>query len=104
KQMKKSITPLMLLLALLVSFNAHSTPKLNSLPSVNATIYLDFDGYYVTNPVWNNGAPFQAAAAGMTDAQITEVFNRVSEDYRPFSINITTDSLVFNSALATQRI
>jgi hypothetical protein len=102
--MKISITPLMLLLALLVSFNAISGPKLNSLPSAPATIYLDFDGYYVNSPDWNNGVPFQADSAGMTDAQITEVFNRVSEDYRPFSVNITTDSMVFNSAPATQRI
>ena len=40
----------------------------------------------------------------MTDAQITEVFNRVSEDYRPFNINITTDSTVFFSAPVAQRV
>lgn len=94
----------MLLIALLVSFSAHSTPKLSSYPSAAATIYLDFDGYYVNSPVWNNGVPFQAAASGMTDAQVTEVFNRVSEDYRPFNLNITTDSAVFYAAPATQRI
>ncbi len=93
----------MLLLALFVSFDAFSTPILNSYPSAKATVYLDFDGYYVTSPDWNGGVPFQCAPAGMTDAQITEVFNRVSEDYRPFNINITTDSNVFNAAPATQR-
>ena len=87
-----------------VSFNAFSTPVLNSYPSAKATVYLDFDGYYVTSPYWNGGTPFQAAPSGMTDAQVTEIFNRVSEDYRPFNINITTDSNVFYAAPATQRI
>jgi hypothetical protein len=40
----------------------------------------------------------------MTDDQITEIFNRVSEDYRPFNINITTDSTVFLAAPLNQRI
>jgi len=94
----------MLLLALLVSFNAFSTPILSSFPSAQATIYLDFDGYYVNSPDWNGGVPFQCDSAGMTDAQVTEVFNRVSEDYRPFNVDITTDSNVFNAAPAMQRI
>jgi len=102
--MKKLFTPLLLLLALCVSFNAFSTPILNSFPSAGATIYLDFDGYYVNSPDWNGGVPFQCDSAGMTDAEVTEVFNRVSEDYRPFNINITTDSNVFYAAPATQRI
>ena len=101
--MKKLFTTLMLLLALFVSFDAFSTPILNSFPSAPATVYLDFDGYYVTSPDWNGGVPFQCDPSGMTDAQVTEVFNRVSEDFRPFNINITTDSNVFNAAPATQR-
>ncbi|UAY52494.1 T9SS type A sorting domain-containing protein [Ferruginibacter albus] len=95
---------LLLLTALLMSFSGFCTPKLNSYPAAQPTIYLDFDGYYVNSPVWNGGVPFQADAAGMTDAQITEVFNRVAEDYRPFNINITTDEAVFNAAPATQKI
>jgi hypothetical protein len=42
--------------------------------------------------------------AGLTDTQITEIFNRVSEDYRPFNIDITTDSTVFLAAPFTQRM
>jgi hypothetical protein len=102
--MKNHFAPLILLLAMLLSFSAFSTPILNSLPSAPATIYLDFDGYYVNSPDWNGGVPFQCDSSGMTDAQITEVFNRVSEDYRPFNVNITTDSNVFNGAPAIQRI
>jgi hypothetical protein len=81
--MKKPSAPLMLLLALLVSFNAFSLPVLNSLPAARATIYLDFDGQNVTNAYWKGGTPFFCDPAGMTDAQVTEIFNRVAEDYRP---------------------
>lgn len=81
-----------------------AVPKLNSLPGAAATIFLDFDGHYVVSSVWNGGNPINCAASGMTDIQITEAFNRVAEDYRPFVINITTDSAVFLAAQLTKRI
>ena len=87
-----------------VSASAFSAPKLNSYPAATATIFLDTDGHTVTGSLWNGGAPILCAAAALTDAQITEIFNRVAEDYRPFNINITTDSLKFLSAPLTQRI
>jgi Secretion system C-terminal sorting domain len=40
----------------------------------------------------------------LTNTQITEIFNRVSEDYRPFAVNITTDSTKFLAAPPAQRI
>jgi hypothetical protein len=40
----------------------------------------------------------------MNDAQITEAFNRTAEDYRPFNINVTTDSTVFLAAPLTSRV
>lgn len=83
---------------------AFCLPKLNSYPTASATIYLDFDGHFVDDPVWNMGEPFNCLPADMTDIQITEVFNRVAEDYRPFDINITTDSAVFLSASTISRI
>ena len=54
--------------------------------------------------MWNFGTPFAAAPATMTDAQITEAFNRVSEDFRPFNINVTTDLTKFLAAPLDQRI
>ena len=95
------------ILFILLTFFASATfaiPKLSSLPSATATIYLDFDGQTVTGSLWNNGLPILCAAPSLTDAQISEIFNRVSEDYRPFNINITTDSLKFLAAPLTQRI
>ena len=94
----------MVLWALLTSLNAISLPKLSSYPSAQATIFLDFDGQRVVSSVWNGGNPLVCAASGLNDTQITEVFNRVAEDYRPFNINITTDSTVFLAAPLTKRI
>jgi hypothetical protein len=89
--------------ALLCSFKAISLPKLNSLPGAVAVIYLDFDGQTVNSAIWNGGQPLYCLPSGMTDPQITEVFNRVAEDYRPFVVNITTDSTVFLAAPLTER-
>ena len=102
--MKKPSTLLMLAMALLFSLKVFSIPKLNSLPGAVATVFLDFDGHYVNSSMWNSGMPIDCAPAGMTDLQITEAFNRVSEDFRPFVINITTDSTVFLAAPLTKRI
>ncbi len=101
----KQCTPYALLLLLcLFSATAFCVPKLNSFPSAQATIFLDFDGHYVQSTVWNGGASFYADPSGLTDPQITEAFYRVSEDYRPFDINITTDSTVFLTAPLNKRI
>lgn len=77
---------------------------LSSLPSAQATIFLDFDGQYVQSTSWNGGMPLACAPSGLTDAQIVEIFNRVSEDFRPFNIDITTDSTKFLAAPLTRRI
>ncbi len=88
----------------MISFNGMALPRMNSLPSATATIYLDFDGHMVTASLWNGGNPIACAAPALTDAQITEIFNRVSEDYRPFNVNVTTDSTKFLAAPLAQRI
>ena len=88
----------------LFSLNAMSLPKLSSFPTAQPTIFLDFDGQYVASSVWNGGNPLVCASSGLNDTQITEIFNRVSEDYRPFAVNITTDSTVFLAAPLNRRI
>ncbi|MDQ2720482.1 MAG: T9SS type A sorting domain-containing protein [Bacteroidota bacterium] len=100
----KNIYSILLLAFILVSFKANSLPSLSSFPKAKATIFLDFDGHYVQASSWNGGVPFYCVPSGLNDEQITEVFNRVAEDYRPFNINITTDSTVFLAAPLTQRI
>jgi hypothetical protein len=101
----KNYTHLALLLfTLLISVSAYSLPKLSSFPAATSTIFLDFDGHKVTSSGWNSGANIFCAASGLTDPQITEIFNRVSEDFRPFNINITTDSTKFLAAPLNRRI
>ncbi|HQW84493.1 MAG TPA: T9SS type A sorting domain-containing protein [Ferruginibacter sp.] len=102
--MKKLFTSLTFALTLLICNNAFSTPKLNSYPSAVATIFLDFDGQYVESTVWNGGNSINCAPSGLNEAQITEAFNRVAEDYRPFNINITTDSTVYLAAPLNKRM
>lgn len=102
--MKKLSAPLMLILILLASLNSIAIPVLNSLPQAAATIYLDFNGETVNCAYWNGGNTLECASPNMTDAQITEVFNRVSEDYRPFNINITTDESKFLAAPLSARM
>ncbi len=79
-------------------------PKLNSYPAAAATVFLDFDGQFVTGSLWNYNGDISAAPAGLSTAAITEIFNRVAEDYRPFNLNITTDSSVYWSAPKKQRV
>ncbi|HTQ66574.1 MAG TPA: hypothetical protein VMI12_17400 [Puia sp.] len=79
-------------------------PIMNSYPSAHATVYLDFDGEYVAGTIWNQGGPITAKPAGLSVRDITEIFNRISDDYHPFNINITTDAAVFNKAPILQRI
>ncbi|MBI1780508.1 MAG: T9SS type A sorting domain-containing protein [Sphingobacteriales bacterium] len=106
--MKTSFTLLIWLIAVTgisTTLNAQNPgPKLNSYPSAQPTIYLDFDGETVTTPYWNSGNTLVCASPNYTDAQITVFFNKVAEDYRPFNINVTTDSAVYAIAPANKRI
>ena len=103
KNFTTQILSLCMLLFSQVAFG-QSGPKLNSLPTASGTIYLDFDGETVTSAGWNGGNTFTVAASTLSDAQITEIFERVSEDYRPFNVNITTDLAKFVAAPVTNRV
>lgn len=79
-------------------------PILNSFPSAQATIFLDFDGNYTEGTSWNWNGPIDAQAAILSTTQISEIYNRIAEDYGIFNLNITTDSTVFKIAPLTSRI
>jgi hypothetical protein len=102
----KIITQKLCLLALLsTTLNVYcQVPKLSSFPSAAPTIFLDFDGHMVQYAGWQSGNAFVCAPATLSTSQITEIFNRVSEDYRPFAVNITTDSTKFIAAPVAQRM
>ena len=75
---------------------------LHSRPGAQRTIYLDFDGHTVSGTAWNEGptppSGFYAgmsidASAAFSDAEkdiVQDVWQRVSEDYAPFEVDVTT--------------
>ncbi|MBL7739522.1 MAG: zinc-dependent metalloprotease [Chitinophagaceae bacterium] len=103
--MTTSIRTLIMALSLTVSMIMKAqVPLYSSHPSAAAVMFLDFDGHTVAGTSWNYNGPIVCGAAGLDNSQITEVFNRVAEDYRPFNINITTDSAKFLAAPVSQRM
>jgi hypothetical protein len=79
-------------------------PDLESRPGTVAVLYLDFDGEDVTDPFWNNGVKIVGPRARMNDAQITEAFNRVKEDFWPFNVNVTTVKDKYTAAPVGRRM
>lgn len=79
-------------------------PKLSSYPAADATIFMDFDGHMVEGTSWNYLGPIDCGASTLSAAAIETIFNRVAEDYRPFNVNITTDSVKFLNAPLNKRI
>jgi hypothetical protein len=67
---------------------------LNSRPGADRTLHLDFAGHTTAdNANWTSvGAPnpIESLAFTGSDATIYEVWQRVSEDFAPFDINVTT--------------
>ena len=68
---------------------------LQSLPGAVPVIYLDFDGEPGPFTGWGS---YDAAPSGASNSQIKEVWQRISEDFQAFNINVTTDRKVFDSA------
>lgn len=107
-QLKKSrmgLKPKSGVLLLLLSVSAVSqVPVLNSDPLITSkVIYLDFDGQNVSGTGWNAGNLITALPSTMNAANIIQIHKRVSEDFIPFDVNVTTDSVRFNNALPNRR-
>jgi hypothetical protein len=79
-------------------------PVLNSYPSSPNVIFLDFDGHIVQGTSWNSITAIECKDAALTALQMEAIFNRVAEDYRPFTVNITTDSTKYDAAPADRRM
>lgn len=78
-------------------------PALDSKPDAVGVLYLDFDGEVVTDPHWYSGSTIVAQPALMggsliTNAQITEVWQRVAEDFKSFDVTVTTTRARYDSA------
>src|SRR5687767_1588876 len=79
-------------------------PVFNSNTTASAVIFLDFDGHTVENTYWNTTGPIVCANSGLSNAEITTIFNRVAEDYRPFNVNVTTQESKFLAAPLNRRM
>lgn len=77
-------------------------PALNSYPSAEAVLYLDFDGEQVDGTSW--GTSITAAATGYSSTKITDIWKRVAADMEPFNLNVSTDESVYLSAPSNRRI
>ncbi len=74
---------------------------LHSHPTATKVIYLDFDGHTTTGTIWNNtyGTPIVTppystdSDSSFSNAELEEIqkiWERVSEDYIPFDVDVTT--------------
>jgi hypothetical protein len=102
KNLYKSVLLALFIAGSLSSFS--QVPIYSSSPSAPAVILLDFDGHNVSGTSWNYNGPIDAAPSGLNSDQITEIYNRIAEDYRPFNINVTTDPAKYTAASATRRM
>ena len=102
KNLYRSVLAALLLVGSLTTFA--QVPLYSSSPSAPAVILLDFDGQTVSGTSWNTSGSIVAAPSGLTNDQITEIYNRIAEDYRPFNINITTDESKYTAAAANRRM
>jgi len=103
--MKNYLRIMLLLIAVYSSKIATAqSPILSSFPQSSSVLFLDFDGHTFDNTIWNFGSPITCAGSGLNSSQITEIFNRVAEDYHPFALNITTDSTKYWAAPFNKRM
>ncbi|RYD42317.1 MAG: hypothetical protein EOP83_32865, partial [Verrucomicrobiaceae bacterium] len=78
-------------------------PILSSRPRAEATIYLDFDGEIIEGQAWEGGKRIVAPAHNLSAAEITMMWQRVSEDFAPFEVNVTTDLQTYLRAPQSRR-
>src|SRR5687768_10521178 len=103
--MKNLFRPIVITLCVISGLIAKAqVPVMSSHSSASAVIFLDFDGHTVTGTSWNYNGPIECGASGLDNTKITEIFNRIAEDYRPFNINVTTDSTKYLAAQSNRRM
>ncbi len=94
-----------------------AAPILNSNLAADKILYLDFDGELVTNTAWNSSIGLEVIDAKAFDRDgdvtsfnadelesIESIFGRVSEDFMPFNVNVTTDYSVYAAASNADRL
>jgi len=84
-----------------------NTRKPTGNTSINAggsVIFLDFDGHFVSNTAWNWNGDFNCDGANLSTEEMQKIFDRVSDDFRPFNVSITADESIYRSANPMKRI
>ena len=86
----------------LAAYPLSDTFKLHSSPTSTKVIYLDFDGHTTTGTAWNSGStaittsPFSfegdATFSNNELTRIQEIWERVSECFSPFNVDVTTQA------------
>lgn len=89
---------------ILAAVSITNPPIRHSKPGATRILFLDFSGSVVTNTVWNTSysvarwdcLPFDTDGTNSTfnDAEqvyIIQMWERVSEDYAPFNVDVTTE-------------
>lgn len=80
-------------------------PRGEPVISSNATILLDFDGHVVSNTLWNAGVgEINATPANLREVEIDKILKRVSEDFSPFDVTVTTDEALYNRTNPLKRV
>lgn len=67
-------------------------------PSNAGVILLDFDGQLVSGTSWNTSGNISCAPANVTLEEANTIIQRITNDYYPFNITVTTDENVYNAA------
>lgn len=84
------------------SISAANAFKLHSKPGSSKVIYLDFDGHVISGTAWNSSSSTLTAVPYDLDGSptsfsttetnnIAEIWRRISEDYSPFDVDVTTE-------------
>lgn len=86
-----------------ISVPINSPPLLHSRPGATKVLFLDFNGHVISGTDWEeNGVtswdcwPYstdsdQTTFSSLEQSRIVEIWERVSEDYAPFDIDVTTE-------------
>jgi PKD repeat protein len=99
----------------LLNYPASQTFFLHSKPGCSRVIHLDFNGHTTTGTQWNasytGGAPITTPAydtegtptsfSSVELANIQEIWKRISEDYAPWEVDVTTEQPPFESLRKT---
>lgn len=85
----------------LLSYPKEQSFVLHSKPGTSRVLYLDFNGHTTSGTSWKSGATFTSPAydtdgnaASFSDAElasIQQIWKRVSEDFAPWDVDVTTE-------------